>query len=249
VLELAPRGHEVALLRAAAPLTRQHARPRLRSSARDARAASRDLSLARLTSLVNDILDVARIEHGAFDIDPRPHDLTALVREIVDTLSTPRQPVACFASENIVAVFDAARIRQCIENLIGNAIKHSPRNATVNVTLSRVVKDDVELAAVDVVDEGPGVSADVVPRLFQRFATGDNRKGLGIGLFLARPDRHPSRGRPHARIEARRGRTLPAHAPDRVIGWRVRARPSRARVAIRCAGSLRAGAFAIRRAG
>ena len=122
-------------------------------------------SLARLTSLVHDILDVARIEHGAFDIDPRPHDLT---------------------SENIVAVFDAARIRQCIENVVGNAIKHSPRNGTVNVVLSRVLKDDGEYAAVDVVDEGPGVSADVVPRLFQRFATGDNRKGLGIGLFLAR---------------------------------------------------------------
>ena len=143
-------------------------------------------SLARLKSLVNDILDVARIEHGAFDIDPRPHDLTALVREIVDTLSTPRQPVICVATEDIVAVVDGARIRQCVENLIANAIKHSPRNAAINVVISRVVKDEVEHATLDVIDEGQGVSADVAPHLFQRFATGDKRKGLGIGLFLAR---------------------------------------------------------------
>ncbi len=144
-------------------------------------------SLARLNGLVNDILDVARIGHGALLIDPRPHDLTRLVREIAATLSTPQQPILCMATEDVVVVIDAARIRQCIENLIGNALKHSPQSASVNVVVTRSVKDDdTEQALVEVVDEGPGVSPTLRPRLFQRFATGDARKGLGIGLFLAR---------------------------------------------------------------
>ena len=150
----------------------------------DAEKARR--SLARLTGLITEILDVARIQRGTLTIDPRPVDLTALVRDIAATLSTPTQPILCTGGdEGVVAVVDAARIRQCLENLLANALKHSPRNATVNVLIERMIKDDIEQAIIDVVDEGPGVPAAIMPHIFERFVTGD-KKGLGIGLFLAR---------------------------------------------------------------
>jgi len=143
-------------------------------------------SLDRLTALITDLLDVARIERGALEITPQPVDITALVREIATTLSTPQQPILCAASEELVAVIDPGRIRQCIENVVANALKHSPHGAPVNILVERQIKEDTELALIDVIDEGPGVAPSIVPHIFERFVTGEARKGLGIGLFLAR---------------------------------------------------------------
>lgn len=163
----------------------QH-RAELESRARDVSDAEKARrSLGRLMGLITDILDVARIERGTLTIDPRPVDLTTLIREIASTLSTPVQPVLAIVDEQLVAVVDGARIRQCLENVVANAIRHSPRNAAVNILVERRLEDDVEQAIVDVIDEGPGVPPAMVPHIFERFVTGD-KKGLGIGLFLAR---------------------------------------------------------------
>lgn len=163
-----------------------HRRAESEGRARDVSDADKARgSLGRLMGLITDILDVARIERGTLTIDPRPVDLTALVREIASTLSTPNQPVLATVEEPLVAVVDGARIRQSLENLVANAIRHSPRNAAVNILVERRLKNDGEQAIIDVVDEGPGVPPAMVPHIFERFVTGD-KKGLGIGLFLAR---------------------------------------------------------------
>jgi signal transduction histidine kinase len=143
--------------------------------------------LARLSGMVSDILDVARVEQGMFQINVQPVDLVALVEETARVLATPEQPVTVKASEPATVAADAGRARQCVENLLANAVKHSPAGAAVTVLIRRERGDRRELARVDVLDEGPGIPADVLPRIFGRFVTGDGLDGgLGLGLYLAK---------------------------------------------------------------
>jgi len=142
-------------------------------------------SVDRLSSLISDILDVTRIEHGSLSIELQPVDLTTLLREVVATLSTPQQPIYFVASEEIVVIADGARIRQSVENMLGNALKHSPASASVTLSLGRTLHGEAECATIDVIDEGPGVPPSLLPHIFERFVTG-KKGGLGIGLFLAK---------------------------------------------------------------
>jgi signal transduction histidine kinase len=144
-------------------------------------------ALARLNAMVTDILDVARIDQGIFTVDVGLVSLAALVTEVATVLSTEEQPVLAVAENDVCALVDQARIRQCVENLVINAIKHSPKRAAVRVVLSRFENDGAEIARIEVIDEGPGVAPDVLPHVFERFVIGPRqRAGLGLGLFLAR---------------------------------------------------------------
>jgi two-component system, OmpR family, sensor kinase len=144
-------------------------------------------ALARVVGLITEMLDVARIDQGVFQIDLQPVDLVAVVQEAASGLSTPEQPVNVTASEEVMVTADPARIRQCVENLLSNATKHSPRNAAVTVTLGRETRDEREWARIDVIDEGPGIPAELLPSIFDRFVTGHRRAGgLGLGLYLAK---------------------------------------------------------------
>jgi signal transduction histidine kinase len=151
--------------------------------ARDVESARR--SVARLSGLVSDILDVARIDQGVFQLEPEPLDLGALVQETVSLLATPEHPVLLRVQDGgpIVVTADAGRLRQCLENIVSNAIQKSPANAAVTVFVSK----GRQRARVDVVDEGPGIPPDLLPHVFERFVSGSRREGgLGLGLYLAK---------------------------------------------------------------
>jgi signal transduction histidine kinase len=159
-----------------------------REDAADAEAAAR--SVLRLGSLVSDILDVARIDQGVFQIQPEYIDLGALVRDSATMLSTPERAVQTTvqAGEPIELFADPRRIRQCIENVVANALQKSPANAPVSVyvTVQRN-RPDGPLAKVDVVDQGPGIPENILPHVFDRFVTGSKPEGgLGLGLYLAK---------------------------------------------------------------
>lgn len=146
-------------------------------------------SVSQLRVLVSDLLDVARIEHGVFRIEPVPVDLALLVRESARTLARPdvKVDVRVQSTGTIVVVGDAARLRQCLDNLIANAVEHSPKGGTVTVMIATESHADGERASVDVIDEGPGVLPEVLPRVFDRWASGKpGEGGLGLGLYLAK---------------------------------------------------------------
>jgi signal transduction histidine kinase len=139
----------------------------------------------RLSGLIGDILDVARIDQGVFQLEPEPLDLGALVQETVSLLATPEHPVLLRVQDGgpIVVTADAGRLRQCLENIVSNAIQKSPANAAVTVFVSK----GRQRARVDVVDEGPGIPPDLLPHVFERFVSGSRREGgLGLGLYLAK---------------------------------------------------------------
>jgi signal transduction histidine kinase/ligand-binding sensor domain-containing protein/BarA-like signal transduction histidine kinase len=143
-----------------------------------------------LLRLVNDSLDLARIEAGKLELEDKPFDLRALLRH-VESLQRPVADVKRLAfSVDVRADVprhvrgDAVRIEQVVLNLINNAIKFSERGS---VTLT------VESLAGDIVftvrDSGPGISADMRARLFQRFEQDDGpqrRAGSGLGLAICR---------------------------------------------------------------
>lgn len=144
-------------------------------------------ALGRLSNLIANLLDVTRIDQGLFQIVSQPVDLCALVREAVQVLSTPQRPISLHACEDLIAPADETRIRQCIDNLLSNAVKHSPREAPVTVTLSKEQHEEGAWGRIDVIDEGPGIPHDLLPRIFERFVSGkQSRGGLGLGLYLAK---------------------------------------------------------------
>ena len=77
--------------------------------------------------------------------------------------------------------------RQCVENLLANAIQKSPRDASVDVVIRSEIRETGEWAVVDVIDQGPGVPEHLLPHIFNRYVSGTAREGgLGLGLYLAR---------------------------------------------------------------
>lgn len=146
----------------------------------------------RLQLLVDDLLDFARFDSGAFRIHPREADLSEKVMEIVDSL----QPLANDAGLRLEARhpggalpldFDPERIGQVLMNLLGNAIKFTPRGGTIEV---RVVPALAEIR-IEVQDSGIGIAEANVPKLFQKFfqidpSTTREKGGAGLGLSISK---------------------------------------------------------------
>ena len=143
-------------------------------------------SIDRLGELINDILDVSRIDQGVFGIQPRRIELSGLVREIVATFESAQHSIKLTVQQgdHIYVSGDPVRLRQCLENVIANAIQKSPATGTINVFVRRHQRELKPIAVVEVIDEGPGIPADQMARLFERFQT-DRPEGLGLGLYLA----------------------------------------------------------------
>jgi two-component system OmpR family sensor kinase len=143
----------------------------------------------RLGGLVDDMLLLARLDQ-ARPLERRPVDLLSLATDaVIDARA--RQPDREVTLEHIpaeeppVVMGDEARLRQVITNLLSNALEHTPRSSPVSVSV-RTRGDSVEVA---VTDAGPGMPADVVPRVFDRFYRADpgrarSQGGTGLGLAI-----------------------------------------------------------------
>jgi two-component system, OmpR family, sensor kinase len=141
--------------------------------------------LARLGELITDLLDAARIQHGIDKIELHGVQIVSLLRDAAAALSTPEQPVTVQSDREFTVLVDPARIRQLVDNLLSNAIQHSPKNAGVSIFVSLDRRADTEWVQITVVDQGPGVPHQVLPHIFGRFVRA-NSKGLGLGLYLAK---------------------------------------------------------------
>lgn len=148
---------------------------------------------AHLLRLVNDALDLARIESGRLELDLQPFSVRQLVAE-VEALMAPlaRERGLHFSLEvgllgDITASGDPTRIRQILLNLLSNAIKFTERGV---VGLKLTTQGSYQGLRFEVADTGPGINADQKARLFQRFEQGDGAKttsrygGSGLGLAI-----------------------------------------------------------------
>lgn len=145
-----------------------------------------------LLALINDVLDVARIEAGQLQLSLQPVDLAALAQEclrLVQPMAQDRGVTLALQFDPPAAAWgvtaDATRLKQVLLNLLSNAIKFNRACGEVQVR-AMAVADDVLL---EVADQGPGITPEQLPRLFQAFERLDMEgavEGTGIGLSLSR---------------------------------------------------------------
>jgi PAS domain S-box-containing protein len=147
----------------------------------------------KLDRLLSDLLDLGRLRHGASGSDFRATDVGALVRRVVAAQPKDDHPIAVHAPP-VVAEVDATKLERIVENLLVNALKHTPSGTDVAV---RVEPDgDALLIAVD--DRGRGVAERERERVFDLFNRGDayeNVPGAGIGLAVVAQFAAMHRGR------------------------------------------------------
>jgi signal transduction histidine kinase len=144
--------------------------------------------IVRLSRLVDDLLDVARIKAGRLTFTFERLNLSDTVQEVVgrfgDQLSRVGSVVTTEIEADIIGAFDQTRIEQVLDNLLTNAMKHAA-GKPVKVSLRRVDQS----ATLEVEDRGPGIPEDKQPTIFERFERGASRQsvdGLGLGLFIAK---------------------------------------------------------------
>jgi two-component system, OmpR family, sensor histidine kinase KdpD len=140
------------------------------------------LESSRLGRLVDDLLDLSRLEAGAAAPEPELWAVDELVRHAVDALGAGDR-VQVVGGEALVNV-DAGQIQRVLANLVENALKFSPPGSPVHVRVTTTRKE----AIVRVVDHGPGLPEDELERVFEPFYRrhGETRSGAGLGLAIAR---------------------------------------------------------------
>jgi len=147
----------------------------------------------RLAGLINDVLDLSRIEEGKIDLQAERVSLAGLVHEVVETLkplATEKEIVirATIPESSLLVWADRDKITQILTNLIGNAVKFIPTAG--RVTVSGIIIDG-EWVRVSVADNGPGIPLEEKDRVFEKFyqvaeAGGAKPKGTGLGLAISK---------------------------------------------------------------
>jgi signal transduction histidine kinase len=149
-----------------------------------------DRNVDRMAKIVNDLLDAASIDAGKLRLDIGRHDLAEAIEQTIELLR-PLAEKRCVAlsfhrpEEGCVAVCDRDRVLQVLSNLVGNALKFAPPSSTVEVGLAPSTTEHV----VCIRDAGPGISADQLPFIFDKYWQGEApgaRQGVGLGLAIVR---------------------------------------------------------------
>lgn len=145
-----------------------------------------DAEVDHMTSLVEDLLLLARSDSGALDLAFQPVELGDVATDAASALMVPasdRDVRVEVDPQPVMVIGDPLRLRQVVTILVDNAIRHSPTGGTVSV---RVRKDEAT-ARLTVEDEGPGIRSADLPHVFDRFwrAPGSPSGGTGLGLAIA----------------------------------------------------------------
>ena len=145
-------------------------------------------SARHLLELVNDVLDISKLEAGKIQIHPRDVDLAALARETLPTVepqaAAKRIALELRAPEALAMRTDPARVRQILLNLLSNAVKFTPEGGRVTVTVADRGQHGVSLA---VEDTGTGIAAEHLESIFAEFVqVGSRSDGTGLGLAISR---------------------------------------------------------------
>ena len=153
---------------------------------RDELLATADESLDRLAHLVDNLLDMSRLQAGALSVFPRPAGLDEIVARALDDIGAPAAKVTVDIPDSLPEVrVDPAILERVIVNLTQNALRYSPPG-TPPLLAASALDDRVELR---VVDRGPGIPRAQQDRMFvpfQRLGDTDNTTGVGLGLALSR---------------------------------------------------------------
>jgi len=171
----------------------------------------------RMGRLVNDLLDLARMENGHFEIKQQVVNIGDLIRRVhrkflvyakergirLDS-ALPDRPLILMAA-------DEDRLEQVLTNLLDNALRHTPAGAAIELAAEPAAVDGLKAVRVVVRDEGQGIPAEDLPYIFERFYKADKARkrgassGTGLGLAIVKNIVEAHRGRISAESEVGRG--------------------------------------------
>jgi signal transduction histidine kinase len=150
----------------------------------------------RMIALVNDLLEVSRIEHGDTKLYLQPTDIAVIIRELLRdkarlialkrlkvTFTVEREPFPVVRTESI-------KIKQALSNLISNAITYTPDDGNIRIDL-RLMENEPNMLVCSIMDTGMGIPKDQEGQIFEKFFRGSNVSkvesvGSGLGLYIAK---------------------------------------------------------------
>jgi PAS domain S-box-containing protein len=149
-------------------------------------------STDRLTKLLNDLLDLSKLEAGKMQVHPELNDIAVIVNDTLSALSSllndKHIKIDTRNLQSVEAHFDKSLIIQLLTNLLSNAIKFSPEHSVITLSSSITSHDDQPCVQVEVEDQGVGIPADEVDTIFNPFIQSAHAKeksgGTGLGLAI-----------------------------------------------------------------
>ncbi len=148
------------------------------------------MSARHLLSLLDNVLDMARLNAGIVSVTAEPVRLKDVAREAVHMLTpasgAKRQTLELAGSADVVVTGDRARVRQVLINLLGNAVKFTPEEGSITVATSELSVGGVQWGAIRVTDSGPGIAAAEQAAVFEPYYRSEGTAQMpGVGLGLA----------------------------------------------------------------
>ncbi len=175
----------------------------------------------RMALLTNELLDLSRIESGAIHLEPEPVDLASSVAEAQAALASRLEAcdVRVEGPDGATPPVEADRTAtvRIVTNLLDNALKFSPDGSVITID----VRDEDPLVAVEVCDDGPGIAAQDLDRVFERFYKAEHSRaddGAGLGLAIVKHLVQAHGGTVAARNEDGRGAAMTVRLPKRFVG-------------------------------
>ncbi|MCY3602572.1 MAG: ATP-binding protein [Chloroflexi bacterium] len=175
----------------------------------------------RMALLTNELLDLSRIESGAIHLEPEPVDLASSVAEAQAALAPRLEAcdVRVEGPDGATPPVEADRTAtvRIVTNLLDNALKFSPDGSVITID----VRDEDPLVAVEVCDDGPGIAAQDLDRVFERFYKAEHSRaddGAGLGLAIVKHLVQAHGGTVAARNENGRGAAMTVRLPKRFVG-------------------------------
>ena len=170
----------------------------------------------RVSSMLTTLMDISEAETGTMKLNISEVELPKLVKEVTDLYEDAAEDAGVSLRSTVpnglTVPADRDRLRQAMANLVDNAIKYTPRDGRVDLTASR----EGNAVVIRVSDTGQGVSAQDLPRIFDRLYRGDRSRatrGLGLGLSLVRAYVEAQKGTVTAQSEPGRGSTFTLRLP------------------------------------
>jgi signal transduction histidine kinase len=159
----------------------------------------------RVSEMLNTLMDISEAETGVMRLAVEPVDAAGILRDVADLYGDVAEDkgvrLAVEPPEGLAVAADRNRLRQVLANLVDNAVKYTPSGGMVTLR-ARGMESEV---AIEVEDDGPGIAAEDLPRIWDRLYRGDrsrSERGLGLGLSLVR-----------AVVQAHKGRAEVASSP------------------------------------
>jgi hypothetical protein len=145
-------------------------------------------AIAKLERLINDLLDVTKINAGHLQYNKEVFDVRSCIQrsaENINRFSPGHNIHTAIPEEELLVYADKVRIEQVVDNILSNAVKYSPKLSTVQVSLVK----EKHMALLTVRDQGPGIAEEHLEKIFDRFYRIDAKTkeagGLGLGLFIS----------------------------------------------------------------